>query len=312
MKEILKVKELKKQFKDKEALKGVNFTLNEGEILGLLGPNGAGKSTTINIISTVLEKTSGEITYKGKQIDSSNNKFKRVLGVVPQEIAIYEEVPVIKNLEFFGGIYGLSSKEIKENSEKALKFVKLEDKKNDLPNTFSGGMKRRLNIACALVHDPDIIIMDEPTVGIDPQSRNFILESIKELSKHGKSIIYTTHYMEEVEAIANRVVIIDKGQVIKESTIAELKEEMENESKIIITLNEECDFSIDEFYKIEGVRGVSLKDSVLEITTIKNIDNLDKIINVIFGKNQKIKKITTEENSLEDVFLNITGRKLRD
>lgn len=212
LEKILEVKNLKKSYKKNKAVDGLSFDLYRGEILGILGPNGAGKSTTINILSTILKKDEGEIKYLGEELEKNLKQIKQNLGVVPQDLAIYEDISAYKNIEFFASLYGIKKEELKNAVEEALKFVGLEERKDDKPKTYSGGMKRRLNIAIAIAHKPKILILDEPTVGIDPQSRNHILSSIQKLRKEGTTVIYTTHYMEEIEEIADRVIIMDHRQ----------------------------------------------------------------------------------------------------
>ncbi|AGX43517.1 ABC transporter ATP-binding protein [Clostridium saccharobutylicum] len=314
MESILEVKDLKKYYKESKAVDGLSFNLYEGEILGLLGPNGAGKSTTINILSTILKHDEGKITFLGIDINDNKKCIKSQLGIVPQELAIFEEISAYRNVEFFTSLYGLSGKKLKSAVLEALKMVGLEDKKNSKPITFSGGMKRRLNIACAIAHKPKILILDEPTVGIDPQSRNHILESIKKLRDYGTTIIYTTHYMEEVEEIADRVIIMDKGTKIAQGTIPELMENYKNTRiyKICINTFYKENFKYDFLYEIEGVQKVEFTHNCFNITTIKEIENLDKIIVSLIDRNMKISHITSEEGNLEMVFLKLTGRKLRD
>ena len=222
MKKIIEVKNLQKSYKTNKALDGLSFDLYEGEILGILGPNGAGKSTTINILSTILKKDAGEILYFGKPMEKNEKEIKSKLGIVPQDLAIYEDVSAYKNISFFASLYGLKGEELKKAVEYALKFVGLEERQKDKPKHYSGGMKRRLNIACSIAHRPKVLILDEPTVGIDPQSRNHILSALQDLKNEGTTIIYTTHYMEEIEEMADRVVIVDKGKKIEEGTIPEL------------------------------------------------------------------------------------------
>jgi ABC-2 type transport system ATP-binding protein len=314
MESILEVKDLKKYYKENKAVNGLSFNLYKGEILGFLGPNGAGKSTTINILSTILKHDEGEIKFFGTDIKDNAKWIKGQLGIVPQELAIFEEISAYKNVEFFTSLYGLSGKKLKNAVLEALKTVGLEDKKDSKPITFSGGMKRRLNIACAIAHNPKILILDEPTVGIDPQSRNHILESIKKLRDNGTTIIYTTHYMEEVEEIADRVVIMDKGIKIAEGTIPELMESYKNTRvyKMSIDILNNDNFEYDFLYEIEGIQKAELTCNCLSITTIKEIENLDKIISSLINRNIKISHITSEEGNLEMVFLKLTGRKLRD
>ncbi|MGL5414861.1 MAG: ABC transporter ATP-binding protein [Clostridium sp.] len=231
---ILEVNNLKKTYGEKVAVKDVSFYVEKGEILGFLGPNGAGKSTTINILSTTLKRDSGEIKFKGKDIYRSGRAYKKALGIVPQRLALFDSLTAYENVRYFASFYGLKGEILKARVLEALDMVGLLDKKDECPKTYSGGMKRRLNIACALAHKPEILILDEPTVGIDPQSRNHILESIKKLREEGTTVIYTTHYMEEVQTICDRVVIIDLGKVIEDGTIREVIEkncEEENEEK---------------------------------------------------------------------------------
>lgn len=308
---LLEVNGLKKKYTGDYVVNGISFNVNKGEILGLLGPNGAGKSTTINILSTALKATEGNIKFMGNEILENKKEYKSSLGIVPQTLAIFENIPAIENVKYFASFYGLRGKELRKKSEEALDMVGLLDKANDLPRTYSGGMKRRLNIACALAHNPKLLILDEPTVGIDPQSRNHILESIKKLRAEGTTIIYTTHYMEEVEAICDRVLIMDKGLIIAGGTLEELKQSVE-ESTIYNIFGEGIN-SIDKsiFNSIEGINNVEVNDSLI-ISTIKEFNSLDKIILKLIKEDVKIKNIVTEEKNLETIFLNLTGRNLRD
>jgi len=218
MNTIIGVSNLKKSYKDKEVIHGIDFAVNEGEILCFLGPNGAGKSTTINIITGALRCDSGSIRYKGESIYKDLLSYKSYLGIVPQDLALYEDLTAEKNVRFFASLYGLKGAELDAGCRFALEFTGLSDKAQDKVSTFSGGMKRRLNIASAIAHKPELLIMDEPTVGIDPQSRNHILEGVKRLREHGMTILYTTHYMEEVEEISTRIIIMDVGNIIAEGT----------------------------------------------------------------------------------------------
>lgn len=254
MENIIEVKNLEKSYKNKKVVKGISFDVKQGEILGFLGPNGAGKSTTINILSTVLKSDKGEIKFLGRKATEDVMNIKRNIGVVPQDLAIYEEISAEKNVRFFASLYGLKGKKLNENVREILEFVGLYDKRLDIPKTFSGGMKRRLNIACAIAHNPKLIIMDEPTVGIDPQSRNHILNSIKKLQKRGATILYTTHYMEEVEEIADRIIIMDHGTIIAEGTKEELKKNIEDERVYSINIANKKKLTEDDFFNIEGVK----------------------------------------------------------
>lgn len=315
MEKILEVKNLKKKYKDNIAVNGLDFDLYKGEILGFLGPNGAGKSTTISILSTISKYDSGSIKVFGMDMKKENLKrIKSALGIVPQDLAIFYEISADKNVEFFAGLYGLKGQKLKDAVTESLNMVGLNDRRKDKPKTFSGGMKRRLNIACAIAHKPKILILDEPTVGIDPQSRNHILESIKRLRDMGTTIIYTTHYMEEVEEIADRVIIMDKGRKLADGSIDQLMKKYKNTRIYKITVDdfEKSNFNCDFLYKINGIQNVKLENNCFSITTIKDIENLDKIISSLMNNNLKISHITSEEGNLEMVFLNLTGRKLRD
>ena len=220
---IIEIKDLIKNYKDFKAVDIKELNIKEGESFGFLGPNGAGKTTTISILSGIYSKYSGEVKIFGKNIKSNPVFIKKNLGVVPQDLALIDDLTAEENIKFFGELYGLRGKQLKEAVKETLEFVGLWDRRKDFPPKFSGGMKRRLNIACAIVHKPKLIIFDEPTVGIDPQSRNNILETIKKLNEQGSTIIYTSHYMEEVDAICSDICIIDHGQIIAKGTNDELK-----------------------------------------------------------------------------------------
>lgn len=312
METIVAIKSLEKSFGEKKVVKEISLEVKKGEILCLLGPNGAGKSTTINILCGILGYDAGEMEYRGKNIKVCLNEFKKHLGVVPQDLAIYEELSAQQNVRFFASLYGLKGKELEEKVSKALDFVGLLERRKDKAKTFSGGMKRRLNIACAIAHEPELLIMDEPTVGIDPQSRNHILSSIKKLSQHGMTILYTTHYMEEVEEISTRILIMDSGTVIAEGTKESLKEDIFDERQFILELEEDQELCIDDLYKIEGIKKVEIKEGQLTITTLKNIENLDKIIAMVISSRSKILNLFCRTASLENVFLRLTGKSLRD
>lgn len=315
-KKVIEIKNLVKRYGQNTAVNGLSFDVYEGEILGLLGPNGAGKSTTINILSTILKKDDGIINFFEKDLYSNIKYVKSNIGIVPQDIAIYEDVSTYKNVEFFSSLYNIKKSELNAHVMTALKFVGLDDKATQKPSTFSGGMKRRLNIACAIAHNPKILILDEPTVGIDPQSRNHILNSIKQLKKLGTTIIYTTHYMEEVEQIADRVVIMDKGKKITEGTIDELLNKYRNNKTYDFIINSEISYDRNfEFLKdIEGIKNIKFDDqsNSIEITTFNNIDNFEQIILAFIKNKISIKSMSTKQKNLENVFLDLTGRNLRD
>ncbi|WP_199909971.1 ABC transporter ATP-binding protein [Paenibacillus sp. CAA11] len=312
LEKILTVRGLTKSFKEHKVLKGISFEVGRGEILCFLGPNGAGKSTTIHILTAALQSDEGEVLYKGQDIGKQLRSYKKQLGVVPQEIALYEELSAERNVLFFASLYGLRGQELARAAEEALELAGLTDRRHDKVKTFSGGMKRRLNIACAVAHKPELVIMDEPTVGIDPQSRNHILDCIQRLRHNGMTVLYTTHYMEEVEAISTRIIIMDHGAIIAEGTKESLKEDIRDEQRYFIEVEEINAVQEDEFYSIEGVKSIHIKDHVIEVVSLKNIENLDSVIALFSDKKVKIRNIATASASLETVFLKLTGRKLRD
>lgn len=312
MENLLTVKNMSKSFKDNKVLKEISFEVHRGEVLCILGPNGAGKSTTINILTAALGSDGGEICFKGKKIGRRLRAYKQSLGIVPQDIALYEELSAERNLKFFASLYGLHGATLTKAVDEALDFAGLADRRHDKVKTFSGGMKRRLNIACAIAHHPELVIMDEPTVGIDPQSRNHILDSIKKLRDGGMTVIYTTHYMEEVETISSRIIIMDHGSIIAEGTKETLKEKIENEKRYTIEVEENGKILAGDFYAVEGVKSVKTDGETIEITSLKGVENLDRIIALISDRGEKIRNITSEAASLEMVFLKLTGRKLRD
>ncbi|MGW8958172.1 ABC transporter ATP-binding protein [Paenibacillus sp. NPDC055715] len=309
---IIEVSELSKSFGSRTALNNVTFDVHQGEILCFLGPNGAGKTTTINILSTSLRGDHGNIRYCGEPVERLMSQYKRELGIVPQDLAVYEDISAEANVRFFASLYGLTGTELDKGTNEALEFVGLADRRKDKPKTFSGGMKRRLNMACAIAHRPKMIIMDEPTVGIDPQSRNHILESIRRLRDEGATIIYTTHYMEEVEEISTRILIIDHGEVIASGTKEELKERLADEKRYEVEVEEINEMPDIDLYRIDGVKKVDIVGNRIHISTLKGIENLDQIIVNLTSNGLKIINLTGFSPSLEMVFLNLTGRTLRD
>lgn len=309
---ILQLKNVFKRFGDHAAVQGVSFNITEGEIFGLLGPNGAGKSTLINLICGLLNISQGEIQFFGKNMTRNNAKVKSKLGLVPQDIALYNSLSALENVQFFCGLYGFRGEELTTRAKKALEYVGLLDKADSKPVIFSGGMKRRLNIACAIAHTPKFIILDEPTVGIDPQSRNHILDSIRRLNEKGATIIYTSHYMEEVEAICTRVGVMDHGKLIALGTKEELKDSVSDRNTIIVTLEDDKGVETDQLTNIDGVLNVYCEEGLIKIDVHKDADNFDKIILYFTDKKIKIKNIENQRPNLETVFISLTGRTLRD
>lgn len=312
MLEVISVKNLEKSYKAHKVIKGISFSVYVGEVLCFLGPNGAGKSTTINILTGALGYESGEITYRGRVVKNGDRAFKQQLGIVPQDIALYEDLSAVQNLRFFASLYGLKGQELAARTAEALEIAGLTERAGDKVHTFSGGMKRRLNIACAIAHQPEVLIMDEPTVGIDPQSRKHILNSVKRMRDQGMTIIYTTHYMEEVEEIATRIIIMDQGRIITTGTKEKLKEEVVNHKKFILEVDALDKVNPEEFYNVTGVKDALVKDGRLEITTLTGVENLDKLIAILVDNSVRINNLTCQVASLETVFLHLTGRNLRD
>jgi ABC-2 type transport system ATP-binding protein len=310
---IVKLEQLTKKFGEITAVDKMTLEIEEGEIFGLLGPNGAGKSTAINMITGLLTIDKGSISILGKDIRKDKKAAKSNIGIVPQDIAIYEDLTSLENVKFFASLYGLRGKALEEAALEALEFAGLSDKKKDFPKNFSGGMKRRLNIACAIAHKPKLIIMDEPTVGIDPQSRNHILQSVKKLNDMGSTIIYTSHYMEEVEEICTRIAIMDHGKVIALGTSEELKNLINDKDVVEVTISDPMSMvSKEKIREISGVENVETNEITVKITSAMEVANLDKIIQYFVKNNIAIKSVESKTPDLESVFLSMTGRKLRD
>ncbi len=309
---IVEVKNLVKRYKDVLAVDNVNLAIEEGEIFGLLGPNGAGKTTTISILTGLVRSDSGEIKIFDKDLKTNEMEIKHQLGMVPQDIAVFDDLTAWENLSYFGKLYGLKGSMLKERVEEALEFTGLVEKRDSYPKKFSGGMKRRLNIACAVMHHPKLIILDEPTVGIDPQSRNHILESIKKLNKLGSTVIYTSHYMEEVDEICTKIAIMDHGRVIAKGTADELKNFVAVDEKVTAELSSVNFTIVDNIKKIRGVKDCTITGKQLVVISGKHSKNLGSIINAISETDSEILSLNAEKPTLEGVFLTLTGRKLRD
>lgn len=309
---VIEIRDLVKKYGNNIAVDNINLSIDEGEIYGLLGPNGAGKSTTINMLCYLLKPNSGSLKIFGVDVQEHNMDVKKKIGLVPQNIAVYKDFTAYENVKFFGELYGLRGNKLKESVNKALEFVGLLDVAKDQAKSFSGGMVRRLNIACAIVHEPKLIIMDEPTVGIDPQSRNHILNAVKTLNKNGTTIIYTTHYMEEAENLCSKIGIIDKGKIIVEGSTDELKSMVSDKKTLQIRVDDVYKLEIENIKKIKGVSEIIIDQNCLTINTQKEINNLDILIKSITDSNVKILDLGFKEITLETVFLTLTGRSLRD
>lgn len=309
---IIDVKNLVKKYKNHVAVDGIDLSIKEGEIFGLLGPNGAGKSTTINSMVGLLKVNDGSIEIFGKDFAKHSREIKQDIGYVPQDLAFFEELSAYDNVLYWAKLFGLKKAELKGAVREALEFTGLWDRRKEKPNKFSGGMKRRLNIACAIVHKPKLLFMDEPTVGVDPQSRNNILESIKTLNKNGTTVIYTSHYMEEIEAICDRVAIMDFGKIIALGTIDELIDSISDEENVSVEFDKVDSKLVDLVKKIKGVKDCTSENNHLNIKFDKKFANISKILSVLLENNIIIRSINTDKPNLEMVFLALTGKKLRD
>lgn len=311
---ILELKNITKRYDDKLVVDNVSFSINEGETFGLLGPNGAGKSTIISMICGLVKPDKGNILIDGYSITKDSILAKKNIGMVPQDIALYENLSAIDNLKFWGTLYGLSGNLLKSRIDEALEITELKDRAKNKIKSYSGGMKRRINIAAAFMHHPKLLIMDEPTVGIDPQSRNHILEFTKNLNEnYGTTVIYTSHYMEEVEMLCNRLVILDEGKIIASGSQDEIKRMISNEENIEISLTKYTNEIELKLKELKTVNGINYKDGLLTVvmnTSEKN--SLQDIIDILIHNNAKIQNINIEVPNLENVFLNLTGKNLRD
>lgn len=309
---MIEIRNLSRQFGTTTAVDNVSLSIKKGELFGLLGPNGAGKSTLINLLTGLLTPDRGTVTFTETGAGTSNRDIKRILGLVPQDLSFYLNYSAVENVRFFAGLYGLKGKALSHAVESALGFAGLTESGSKPAKSFSGGMKRRLNIACGIVHDPQIIVLDEPTVGIDPQSRNHILRAVEALRQKGRTIIYTTHYMEEAENLCSQIAIMDKGKIIAQGTRDELKLMIQDSCRVIFHFGRPETADIPSFQKIPGVRHVETEDLALKITSEVGISNLNQLTAEVNRQQLKIINITTDSPSLETVFLNLTGRKLRD
>ena len=308
---MIHVSNLKKSYEDQEALRGISFDIAPGEFFGLLGPNGAGKTTTISILSTILKPDSGSIQLGGYDLIKNTTQCKRLIGVVTQEIALYNKLSAYENLLFWGGLYGVPKLELKKRVEETLELFGLSERKYDKIESYSGGMKRRINIASALLHKPQILFMDEPTVGIDPQSRNLIFEVLEKLHASGMTIVYTTHYMEEAERFCDRIAIIDKGNIIASGSLAELKTSGGLKESIQVSFQSMTELLRDKLRNsLEGE--FSFSGNMLRYHTAQVKTDLSKLILKCNELGADIHSIEIQKVNLETVFLSLTGKQLRD
>src|SRR5271155_1468961 len=304
---------LQKKFGSITAVAEVSFAAAPGEVLGLLGPNGAGKSTTISMLAGLMRPDGGSIHIDGIALGTGADPTKRRLGLVTQEIALIDELSARMNLEFFGGLYGLKGRLLAARIAAALELTSLGDRARDAPKEFSGGMRRRLNIACALLHEPQILLLDEPTVGVDPQSRNAIFETIEVLAGEGRTLIYTTHYMEEVERLCDRIVIIDHGKVLADDTLPGLLASAPVASMLTLKYDLPPDaVALAEIAGLAGVSGVELKGTELSVSAADLGTAAPRVLERLAARGFSCQELTSRRSNLEDVFLALTGRTLRD
>ncbi len=308
----IEVKNLKKSFGDFQAVQGVEFAVDQGEVLSLLGPNGAGKSTTISMLSGLLEPTVGDATIMGHSIRTDAEEAKACLGVVPQDIALYPDLSARENLVFWGKMYGLRGAALQARVDEVLEIIGLTDRQKDHIGKFSGGMKRRVNIGAALLHKPQVIIMDEPTVGIDPQSRRNILDNVKELNRQCMTVLYTTHYMEEAAELSHHIAIMDKGKVIAYGTHDELIRMVGEQTRLELVLNAESERVLPEWQKTEGVTHIDATDGRITVLADDSNRVLPRLFEAATRAGIRITSVDIREPNLEMVFLHLTGRALRD
>lgn len=309
---VVKVENLVKRYKDLVAVDHFNLTVNEGEILGLLGPNGSGKTTTINCILSLLAYDKGSIEVFGKQMKPTSYDIKRDIGIVLQNVALFDTLTVYENIDYFCGLYINDKKLRKQYVEEAIEFTGLDDFRKFYPQKLSGGLLRRLNIACGIAHKPKLIILDEPTVAVDPQSRNNILEGIKQLNKNGATIIYTSHYMEEIEQICSRIVIMDKGKNLAEGTADELKTMIKNNETLYIDILDLDNKHIEALKQFNHIYSVTFENNRLVIKCNGGKHNLIHVMNYLQEQQLAFGRVYSELPTLNDVFLEITGKDLRD
>ncbi|MBO9368746.1 MAG: ATP-binding cassette domain-containing protein [Chloroflexi bacterium] len=309
---IIEVSELVKKYGDRLAVNGVSFQVQEGEIFGLLGPNGAGKTTTLSILSTLLQPDAGKVQINGYDLAQDAERIKPLIGLVPQELALYPTLSAWDNLAFFGRIYGLRGRRLREQIDFVLELVGLRDRAGDAVETFSGGMKRRLNLAAGLIHQPRLLFLDEPTVGVDPQSRNFIFEHIERLKAAGMTILYTTHYMEEAERLCDRVAIMDEGRILALDTPQKLIGLLGGGVIHLAIPSDFISMLLPAIRALPHVQAVSPLDGRIKIETTEARSALLELIQLCHTRDVPILSLEILEPSLESVFLHLTGKHLRD
>ena len=309
---VLSVDDLTRSFGDLKAVDGVSFRIEEGETYGLLGPNGAGKTTTISMICGLLQPDHGTVTVSGRRIGPREVAAKSAIGLVPQELALYPDLTAEENLVFFGRLYGLGGDQLKSRVDDVLEVIGLVDRRSDLIKEYSGGMKRRLNIGIGMLNSPQLLILDEPTVGVDPQSRHAILESVEQLSGAGMAVLYTTHYMEEAERLCDRVGIIDQGQIRAEGTRRELVGLVGELDRVLVTGTGDLAGGAEALHRLEGVVGADAADGSIEVLAGDASSMLPRVLSTLAGIGVSVSGVAIFEPNLEAVFLHLTGKALRD
>ena len=309
---MLEVNGLTKSYGKLAAVSGVSFRADRGETIGLLGPNGAGKTTTVSIVAGLLSPDSGEVLIEGKQVKGDTDPVKLKIGLVPQDMALYDQLTARDNLTFFAALYSLAGAKAKHAIDEALNLVALSDRAGDKVATFSGGMKRRLNLAAALLHDPQIFLLDEPTVGVDPQSRNAIFDNLETLKKRGKTLIYTTHYMEEAERLCDRIVIIDHGKVIANDTLQGLHKLLPVTNVLAVELDRADGFKPEQMLALPEVKSAVLEQNTLRVGVHDLSRGAPGVLRWLAENGHSYNHVSSEQPNLETVFLTLTGRSLRD
>lgn len=312
---LLEARDLLKSYAGRPAVAGISLALAPGEVFGLLGPNGAGKTTTVSMLCGLLPPDSGTVLVGGRAISGDADPAKRLIGLIPQEIALYDELSALANLRFFGALYGLGGAALESAIGSALELVGLADRARDLVKTMSGGMKRRLNLAGALLHDPAVLLLDEPTVGVDPQSRNAIFDNLEELRRRGKALLYTTHYMEEAERLCDRIAIVDSGRVIAEGTLRELLKLLPASNRLRVEVEGASELPLAELQALPGVAEEaepSFEDGRLSVSLADLSVGTASVLGWLTARGATPGHLASERGNLEAVFLHITGRRLRD
>ncbi len=309
---MIKVEHLRKTFNEINAVDDATFTTHAGEIFGLLGPNGAGKTTSIGCISSLLTPTAGRILVDGHDVVREGTAARRSIGVVPQELAMYDDLTAIENLEYWGGAQGLRGSELKQRIAKVLELTGLQDRAKEVIKRYSGGMKRRLNFACGLVHKPKILLLDEPTVGVDPQSRVRLLDLIREEAKAGTCVLYTTHYMEEAESLCDRLAIMDHGRLIAQGTLAELRAMMGERDLLRLTGAWDIEAVRKALSQLDGIEIMHVGDGSATVSAPNASSRLPSVFAALASAGADVRGATLTQSSLESLFIKLTGKELRE